>query len=167
MGSVARWGVTLAGETWTVGIEVDARDHPGVTRGFLGVGKVVAKLFGLGRRRGSAVIGTAQGGSVGGAAPTIHFYRARWDEVDPDPRSAALDAKLKATKRIATPTIYVGGTRDGVNPPEAAKDAPGKFPGPLEALLLEGVGHFPAREAPDIVTAALVGHFSDVETGQI
>ncbi len=38
------------------------------------------------------------------AAVTIHSYRARWDEAEPDPRSAVLEAKIKATKQIATPT---------------------------------------------------------------
>ncbi len=94
------------------------------------------------------------------AEVTIHSYRARWDEADPDPRSAALERKIKDTKRIATPTIFISGALDGVNPPEAAKDVPGKFSGPFEAVLLDGVGHFPTREAPDIVAAALIRHFS-------
>jgi pimeloyl-ACP methyl ester carboxylesterase len=46
----------------------------------------------------------------------------RQDEAEADPRSAALEASIKATKRIDTPTIYVGGAVDRVNPPEAAKE---------------------------------------------
>lgn len=53
----------------------------------------------------------------------------------------------------------MGGAVDGVNPPEAAKDVPTKFSGPFEAFLLDGVGHFPTREAPDKVAAALIRHF--------
>ncbi len=90
---------------------------------------------------------------------TVHSYRARWDEAPPDPRSAALEAKIAHTQQIATPTIYISGARDGVNPPEAAESVPSKFSGPFEAVLLDGVGHFPTREAPDAVAAALIKHF--------
>ena len=90
---------------------------------------------------------------------TIHSYRSRWDEAEPDPRSTDLERKIKETKRIATPTIYVSGAVDGVNPPEAAKDVPSKFSGSFEALLLDRVGHFPTREAPDAIAAALIRHF--------
>lgn len=86
-------------------------------------------------------------------------YRARWNEAEPDPRSATLEATIKATKQIDTPTMYISGTVDGVNPPEASKDVPTKFSGPFEAILLDGVGHFPPREAPDAVAAALTRHF--------
>ncbi len=91
---------------------------------------------------------------------TVHSYRARWDEADPDPRSAPLEATIRATARIATPTLYIGGAVDGVNPPEVAKSVPTKFSGPFEAILLDGVGHFPTREAPNDVAAALIRHFA-------
>ena len=90
---------------------------------------------------------------------TVHSYRARWDEAEPDPRSADLEAKIKATRQIDTPTIYISGSVDGVNPPEAITAVPKKFSGPFEAILLDGVGHFPPREAPDEVAAALIKHF--------
>ncbi len=96
------------------------------------------------------------------AAVTIHSYRARWDEADPDPRSAALEKKVKETKQINTPTIYISGAVDGVNPPEATKSVPAKFSGFFEALLLDGVGHFPTREAPERVAAALIKHFGAI-----
>lgn len=94
---------------------------------------------------------------------TVHSYRARCDEAEPDPRSAALEARIQATKQIDTPTIYLSGAVDGVNPPEAAEEVPMKFSGPFEAILLDGVGHFPTREAPDIVAAALIRHFRGSE----
>ncbi len=92
---------------------------------------------------------------------TVHSYRARWDEAEPDPRSAALEQRIQATQRIDTPTLYLSGAADGVNPPEAAKDVPAKFSGAFEAILLDGVGHFPTREAPDLVAAALIRHFGN------
>ena len=95
---------------------------------------------------------------------TVHSYRARWDEAESDPRSAVLETTIKSTPRIETPTIYVSGAADGVNPPEATKNVPSKFAGPFEAILLDGVGHFPTREAPDRVAAALIKHFVDATT---
>ncbi len=75
---------------------------------------------------------------------TIHSYRARWDEAQPDPRGTWLADRVKATKRLALPTLYLHGEVDGVNPPSTARDVPGKFTGPFKIVELPGVGHFPA-----------------------
>jgi len=90
---------------------------------------------------------------------TLHSYRSRWDEAEPDPKSQALEDKVKATKSLSLPTVYIQGEVDGVNPPSASKSVPEKFSGPFEMLVLPGVGHFPTREAPDTVAAALIKHF--------
>ena len=89
----------------------------------------------------------------------LHSYRVRWDEAAPDPRAVELEATIRATTQLATPTLYIFGGADGVNPPEFSKNVPAKFSGPFEALMLDGVGHFPTREAPDKVATALVRHF--------
>ena len=91
---------------------------------------------------------------------TLHSYRARWDEAKPDPRSRRLEAKVKATKTLALPTLYISGKVDGVNPPVTAKTVPEKFSGPFKHVQLPGVGHFPAREAPDVVAEHLIEHFT-------
>ena len=91
---------------------------------------------------------------------TLHSYRARWDEAAPDPRSAALEGRIKATKQLSLPTVYVQGAVDGVNPPEASQEVPSKFKGPFAFKLLDGVGHFPTREVPATVAAMLIEHFS-------
>ncbi len=88
---------------------------------------------------------------------TLHSYRARWDEAEPDPRSAWLEDKLKATRQLSLPTLYVQGEADGVNPPEVSEGVGAKFSGPFERVLLPGVGHFPSREAPAAVAAKLAG----------
>ena len=80
-------------------------------------------------------------------AVTLHSYRARWDEADPDPRSAWLEDKVKATKTLLLPTIYIQGDVDGVNPPSVSENVGVKFTGPFERIVLPGVGHFPTREA--------------------
>lgn len=95
---------------------------------------------------------------------TLHSYRARWDEAEPDLRSAELEAKVKATKQLSTPVLYIQGQVDDVNPPHVSEKISEKFSGPLERLVLPGVGHFPTREAPEVVGEALARHF--LETRQ-
>ena len=95
---------------------------------------------------------------------TLHSYRARWGEAESDPRSAELEAKVKATKQLSTPVLYIQGEVDGVNPPHVSEEISEKFSGPFERRVLPGVGHFPTREAPEVVAEALVRHF--LETRQ-
>jgi pimeloyl-ACP methyl ester carboxylesterase len=90
---------------------------------------------------------------------TLHSYRSRWDEAEPDPTSKWLDDKVKVTKVLALPTIYFQGELDGVNPPETSEKVAEKFTGQFERIVLPGVGHFPTREAPAEVAARLVKHF--------
>ncbi len=91
---------------------------------------------------------------------TLHSYRARWDEATPDPRSQWLEDKVKATRTLSLPTLYVQGAVDGVNPPSATKAVPGKFTGPFAFVELAGVGHFPQRENPDAVARHLLRLFT-------
>ena len=90
---------------------------------------------------------------------TLHSYRSRWDEAEPDPASKWLHDKAKATSSLALPAIYFQGELDGVNPPETSEMVRAKFAGPFERIVLPGIGHFPTREAPETVAARLVHHF--------
>ena len=92
---------------------------------------------------------------------TLHSYRSRWDVAAPDQRSVALETKVKATKTLSLPAIYIQGAVDGVNPPAAATSVAEKFTGPFEFVELAGVGHFPQREAP----VAVAGHLITLFTG--
>ncbi len=88
-------------------------------------------------------------------AVTLHSYRARWDEAEPDPRSRWLEDKVKATRGLSLPALYIQGEADGVNPPAASARVPDQFTGPFERVPLPGIGHFPQREAPERVAAIL------------
>ena len=96
---------------------------------------------------------------------TLHSYRARWDEAEPDPKSRWLEDKIKATKTLSLPTLYFQGEKDGINPPSASKSVPAKFAGPFELVKLAGVGHFTQREAPQEVARRLVAHFLSASVG--
>lgn len=80
---------------------------------------------------------------------TLHSYRSRWQEAEPDKRSQELEEKVKAAKTLSLPALYVQGEVDGVNPPWVSENVSEKFTGSFDRLLLPGVGHFPSREAPD------------------
>ena len=90
---------------------------------------------------------------------TLHSYRARWDEAEPDPKGAWLDERVKSTKTLSLPTVYFQGEVDAINPPSTSEKVAAKFTGPFERVVLPGVGHFPQREAPDAVATKLATHF--------
>jgi len=91
---------------------------------------------------------------------TLHSYRSRWGEAAFDPRSLKLEAKIKATRRLAQPMIFVHGEKDGVTPPKASQEMAKKFRH-FRRIVLRGVGHFPPREAPTVVAKQLIRHFSE------
>ena len=90
---------------------------------------------------------------------TLHSYRARWDEAEPDPQSQWLEDRVKAVKTLSLPTVYFQGELDGINPPSTSSGVPAKFTGPFEKVTLAGVGHFPHREASEAVATRLIEHF--------
>ena len=92
---------------------------------------------------------------------TLHSYRARWDEAEPDPASVWLDEKVRQTKTLPLATLYIQGGADGVNPPAVSESVADKFDGPFERVVLDGVGHFPTREAPRKVGELLLRHFGE------
>jgi pimeloyl-ACP methyl ester carboxylesterase len=68
--------------------------------------------------------------------------------------------KLKATKRLATPTLFLQGAADGVTLPSASENMARLHSGPFERIVLDGLGHFLPREAPALVAEHLVRHFA-------
>jgi pimeloyl-ACP methyl ester carboxylesterase len=90
---------------------------------------------------------------------TLHSYRSRWDEAEPDPDSRWLEDKVKRTPTLSLPTMYIQGEADGVNPPSATKSVPDKFTGPFAFVNLPGVGHFPQRESAHAVARHLLALF--------
>ncbi|HEY0235012.1 MAG TPA: alpha/beta hydrolase [Afipia sp.] len=91
---------------------------------------------------------------------TLHSYRARWDEVDPDVESRWLEDKIKRTTQLTLPAMYIQGEADGVNPPRTTENIAAKFSGSFQRFVLPGVGHFPTREAPEDVSELLIKHFA-------
>lgn len=88
-------------------------------------------------------------------AVVIHSYRHRYGLVAGDPAHAEVEAHLARQPRITVPTIVLEGASDGVTPPAPVGAHARHFTDLRGAHVLEHVGHFLPREAPEAVVAAL------------
>ncbi len=88
-------------------------------------------------------------------AVVIHSYRVRYGWVAGDPAHAPIEARLALRPRITVPTIVLDGAADGVRPPAPETAHARHFTDLRDVQVLDGVGHFLPREAPDAVVAAL------------
>jgi pimeloyl-ACP methyl ester carboxylesterase len=91
------------------------------------------------------------------AAITLHSYRHRWGQADGDLRYAELESRLAGPPIVRVPTLVLHGDADACNDPATSADKDRFFAAAYERRLLEGVGHFPQREAPDAVADAIIG----------
>jgi pimeloyl-ACP methyl ester carboxylesterase len=95
------------------------------------------------------------------AAVTLHSYRHRWGLADGDPAYAALEARLLPTPAIGVPTLVIHGGADGANDPSTSAGRERLFSGRYERRVLDGIGHFPQREAPAAVIDAILAFAAD------
>jgi pimeloyl-ACP methyl ester carboxylesterase len=91
-------------------------------------------------------------------AITLHAYRSRWKTEPADERYLLLKSRLASIETIGTPTLMIQGDADSCNPPSESADQARHFTGPYNRALLKGIGHFPAREAPDEVARVVLAH---------
>lgn len=90
------------------------------------------------------------------AAVVLHSYRHRWDLEAGDPAYAQDGARLTPAPRLAVPTLVLHGGADTCNQPATSEGKAHYFSGRYERRVLDGVGHFPQREAPQAVAAAIL-----------
>ena len=86
-------------------------------------------------------------------AITLHSYRVRWDEAEPDPRYGDLERRQQAVQTIAVPTLLIHGEDDRCVAVSTSEGKKQHFTGGYERRVIPGVGHFPTREAPETVAA--------------
>jgi pimeloyl-ACP methyl ester carboxylesterase len=86
----------------------------------------------------------------------LHSCRHRWGFVSGDPSYAADEAMLNPTPVLSVPTLVLHGAADLVNHPDSSAGKEHFFTGPYQRILLDGVGHFPQREAPGAVASAIL-----------
>jgi len=90
---------------------------------------------------------------------TLNGYRTRWCTGDlTDPDYEPLRLRLHTIETLSTPTLMIQGGADGCDEPELSAGQERHFTGGYRRLVLDGVGHFPPREAPEAVADALLGH---------
>ena len=87
---------------------------------------------------------------------TLHSYRHRWGHAASDPAYAADEVALHPAPVLNLPTLILHGGADSVNHPDTSAGKEHLFGGGYERKILEGIGHFPQREATELVTAELI-----------
>jgi pimeloyl-ACP methyl ester carboxylesterase len=91
------------------------------------------------------------------AAITLNSYRSRWLEGELwDSRYDEVQSRLGRAERVGVPTLMIQGGSDFCDAPSESEDQEQYFSAGYERLVLEGVGHFPHREAPDAVADAVL-----------
>lgn len=85
-----------------------------------------------------------------------HSYRHRWGHMPGDPTYAADDAALQPAPVLPLPTLMLHGGADRCTLPETSEGKERFFSGPYQRQVLPGLGHFPQREAPQVVARALL-----------
>jgi pimeloyl-ACP methyl ester carboxylesterase len=95
-------------------------------------------------------------------AITLHSYRVRWGQADPDPRYADLERRAQSVATIDVPTLAIHGTADQCVLPASSAGKDPYFARAYRRELLDGVGHFPTREAPEAVASLLTEFLSGV-----
>lgn len=98
-------------------------------------------------------------------AITLNSHRGRWREVPRDPRYDGLRRRVADTETLTVPTLMIQGGADGTVLPQSSEGKEGFFHGGYRRRVLDGVGHFPMREAPEAVAAAIIGHLRQDSRG--
>jgi pimeloyl-ACP methyl ester carboxylesterase len=93
------------------------------------------------------------------AAITLNSYRSRFLPETVDPRYQDLQRRIGGIALLSRPTLVISGAADNCDPPSSFEEMEHNFTGGYELLTLDGVGHFPMREASEKVAGALVRHF--------
>ncbi|WP_245481598.1 alpha/beta hydrolase [Mesorhizobium sp. M7A.F.Ca.CA.004.11.2.1] len=86
---------------------------------------------------------------------TLHSYRVRWEEAEPDPRYAELARRQAAVKIITVPILTLHGGADRVVFAQSSEGLEEHFTAFYRRVVLDGIGHFPTREASDQVSRLL------------
>jgi pimeloyl-ACP methyl ester carboxylesterase len=90
------------------------------------------------------------------AAVVLHSYRHRWGFVDGDPAFTDDDASLNPAPVLTVPTLVLHGGADTCNHPDSSSGREHFFSGPYQRVVLDGIGHFPQREAPEMVAGEII-----------
>lgn len=88
----------------------------------------------------------------------LQYYRSRWGHAQLDPSYDVLQVRFEAATTLDIPTLLLHGLQDHCTLPETTDGAGRYFTNGYRRVLLEGVGHFPQREAPKLVAEEILRH---------
>jgi pimeloyl-ACP methyl ester carboxylesterase len=92
-------------------------------------------------------------------AITLSGYRSRWRDGElHDPRYNAVHARIASTESLAVPTLMIQGGKDGTVLARSTEEKDRHFTHGYKRIVLDGIGHFPPREAPEAVADAVIEH---------
>jgi pimeloyl-ACP methyl ester carboxylesterase len=92
---------------------------------------------------------------------TLNSYRSRWRDGETwDARYDRSRERLRALQTIAQPALVIHGDADTCVDPSESDGLDACFTGGYRRVVLNGVGHFPQREAPERVAAELLAFFT-------
>jgi pimeloyl-ACP methyl ester carboxylesterase len=95
-------------------------------------------------------------------AITLHAYRSRFLSSEAtDPRYEALRLLLGRIDILSTPTLMIQGGADSCDRPDESAGLEGFFTGGYHRVVLDGVGHFPHREAVGAVSDLVLDHLRE------
>mgnify|MGYP003648024582 CR=1 FL=1 len=83
----------------------------------------------------------------------LHYYRSRWGLAPLDPAYAEIEEKLASSELIDVPTLVLHGAADPCVPASASENKDQLFTNSYRRIVLDGVGHFPQRQAAKEVAA--------------
>jgi pimeloyl-ACP methyl ester carboxylesterase len=93
---------------------------------------------------------------------TLHAYRSRFLASEPlDLRYEALARRLAEVEQIDVPTLMIQGGDDRCDEPSSSAGQERFFTAGYRRVVLDGVGHFPHREAADEVALNVDRHLRD------
>jgi pimeloyl-ACP methyl ester carboxylesterase len=94
-------------------------------------------------------------------AITLNAYRSRWRDGEAwDSRYDELQRRLAGIEKVSRPTLMIQGLSDFCDAPSESEGLEEHFTSGYQRIILEGIGHFPHREAPDAVASAILHHLS-------
>jgi pimeloyl-ACP methyl ester carboxylesterase len=82
---------------------------------------------------------------------TLHSYRVRWNLAPKNSAYAALARHVAANAAIAVPTLMLQGGADPCGLPSGSEGRKALFSSRYDRFVLDGVGHFPQRQRPELV----------------
>ncbi len=98
---------------------------------------------------------------------TLNAYRGRWKTEAADDRYISLRKQLESVETISTPALMIQGGADMCDPPSESEDQERYFTGGYRRVLLDRIGHFPAREAANKVADEVLSHIKTTARPEI